>query len=249
RGGLRLSHGALHGLVRRQPVRGLRVQEPSRWAVCARLLDHDFLQRRGSADLLDAPRALQPGHRVDRFGPDQPRHVDRALRHHRDLSASRLHAIQVVDVLPDLGRLEPVRRHHQLLLDVLTLVPAVLAGGCGQRDQGAAGRDGARPGGALTRQTWVLGEFATPQGMLGAVRHLRRLGYKNLDTYSPYPVEGSSEALGLPRSRVALFVLVGGLVGATLGYLLQYFCNVYDFPINIGGEAPPHPPHPPPAAL
>jgi len=97
----------------------------------------------------------------------------------------------------------------------------------------------------LTRQTWVLGEFATPQGMLGAVRHLRRLGYKNLDTYSPYPVEGSSEALGLPRSRVALFVLVGGLVGATLGYLLQYFCNVYDFPINIGGR----PPHSPPTFI
>jgi hypothetical protein len=90
---------------------------------------------------------------------------------------------------------------------------------------------------------WVVGEFATPQAMLDAVRRLRELGYPNLDTHTPYPVEGTSEALGLSSSRVPLLTLIGGLGGATLGYLLQWFCNAWDWPLNVGGR----PPHSPPA--
>src|SRR5438067_4379815 len=94
-------------------------------------------------------------------------------------------------------------------------------------------------------RTWVLGEFATPDEMVRAARRLRELGYKRLDTYSPYPVEGTSHAMGLPRSRVALFTLCGGLGGATLGYLMQWFMNAVDFPINVGGR----PPHSPPSFI
>jgi hypothetical protein len=72
--------------------------------------------------------------------------------------------------------------------------------------------------------------------MLRGVRLLRRLDLEAIDTHSPYPVEGWREALGLSRARVPLVVLICGLFGATLGYLIQYYCNGISYPINVGGR-------------
>ncbi|HEX7128065.1 MAG TPA: DUF3341 domain-containing protein [Thermodesulfobacteriota bacterium] len=84
--------------------------------------------------------------------------------------------------------------------------------------------------------TGLLGEFASPEAMLQAVRRLRGLGYERLDTFSPHPVPGASRALGLPRSRLPRAVLVWGLVGAASGYLIQWWPNAVDYPLNVGGR-------------
>ncbi len=88
-------------------------------------------------------------------------------------------------------------------------------------------------------KTWVLAEFKSAERLLESARKLREEGYSRLDTYSPFPLEGTSEALGLSKSRVPLLALVGGLGGATLGYLVQWLTNAVDWPINVGGR-PPH---------
>ncbi len=83
---------------------------------------------------------------------------------------------------------------------------------------------------------WVLAEFATPEASLEAARRLREAGYEELDLHSPYPLEGSAEALGLRPSRIPVAVLAGGVTGALLGHWGQWFCNASDFPINVGGR-------------
>ncbi len=85
-------------------------------------------------------------------------------------------------------------------------------------------------------RAWVMGGFHSPEALLDALGKLRALGYGDLDAYTPFPVEGAEEALGLGGSRIPAFVLGGGLTGAVCGYLLQWYCNAYDFPINIGGR-------------
>jgi hypothetical protein len=85
----------------------------------------------------------------------------------------------------------------------------------------------------------LLAEFATPEALLGAIRGMRGAGYTALDAYSPYPMPEAEEALGFPRSKVPRFVLAGGLFGATGAYLLQWYFNAYDYPLNVGGR-PPH---------
>src|SRR5262249_36175010 len=72
--------------------------------------------------------------------------------------------------------------------------------------------------------------------MLEAARKLREPGLKDIDAYAPYPVHGMEEACGFPKSKVPLLVFGGGMTGAALGYLLQYWCNAVDFPINVGGR-------------
>lgn len=83
---------------------------------------------------------------------------------------------------------------------------------------------------------WIVAEFATPDASLEAARHLREAGYRDLDLHSPYPLEGSDEALGLRPSRIPVAVLVGGIAGALFAHWGQWFCNAGDFPINVGGR-------------
>jgi hypothetical protein len=82
----------------------------------------------------------------------------------------------------------------------------------------------------------ILAEFENPQDLVSAARRARAEGYTKLDAYTPFPVDGLAEALELGNTRVPLIVLIGGLVGAALGYGMQYYLMAVEYPLNIGGR-------------
>ncbi len=89
----------------------------------------------------------------------------------------------------------------------------------------------------MSRLWGVLAEFGDEHRLVEAARRVRASGYRRVDAYTPYAVEGVQDALGIPRAhRVALITLVGGLVGAAGGYALQYYLMAFDYPINVGGR-------------
>ena len=69
----------------------------------------------------------------------------------------------------------------------------------------------------------LMAEFDNPDALLVAAQHAHAEGYRHMDAYSPFPVEGLAEAVGFHRSGLPLVVLIGGLVGGVGGYLLQYY--------------------------
>jgi hypothetical protein len=81
-----------------------------------------------------------------------------------------------------------------------------------------------------------MAEFDNPTALVNAARAAREKGYRKLDAYSPFPIEELSDALDLHKNRLPLIVLAGGIVGGMVGYLMQYYVTVWDFPINIGGR-------------
>ncbi len=83
----------------------------------------------------------------------------------------------------------------------------------------------------------VVGEFETPRKLIQAADKARAAGYKCMDAYTPFPVEGLSEALGLKRSLVPLVTLIGGLTGGLTGFGFQYWVSVISYPENIGGRS------------
>lgn len=83
---------------------------------------------------------------------------------------------------------------------------------------------------------FVLGEFAEPAECVEAARTLHAQGVPGLDAYSPYPLHGIDEALELPRSKVPLVALTGGLLGLVGGYTMQWWMNSVSFPINVGNR-------------
>lgn len=84
----------------------------------------------------------------------------------------------------------------------------------------------------------LVGEFETPKQLITAAKKVREAGYQKIDAYSPFPVEGLSEALGLGRKQdlVPLITLIGGLSGGLGGFFFQYWVNVIAYPENIAGR-------------
>jgi hypothetical protein len=82
----------------------------------------------------------------------------------------------------------------------------------------------------------LMAEFDTPAELLAATRQVTGAGYTKTDAFSPFPIHGMGEALKFRDRRLSLFVLCGGIAGALAGYGLEYWTQVIDFPMNIGGR-------------
>lgn len=82
----------------------------------------------------------------------------------------------------------------------------------------------------------LMAEFDSPQALLEAARRAYAAGFRRMDAYSPFPVEGLAEAIGFHGSRVPLLVLIGGIVGCLGGFYLQYWVSVIHYPVNVGGR-------------
>ena len=59
----------------------------------------------------------------------------------------------------------------------------------------------------------VIGEFEKPEQLVHAAAKIREAGYRYYESYTPFPVEGLPEAMGMRRNMVPLITLIGGLVG------------------------------------
>jgi hypothetical protein len=82
----------------------------------------------------------------------------------------------------------------------------------------------------------LMAEFHTPDEVMEGAKRVHAAGYRKTDAYSPFPIEGLSEALGFHHTRLPLIVLIGGLIGCIGGFSLQYFGSAVYYPLNIGGR-------------
>ena len=82
----------------------------------------------------------------------------------------------------------------------------------------------------------MMAEFDTPVALVEAAKRTYQAGYRRIDTYTPFPIEGLAEEIGFHRDEVPLVVLIGGIVGGLTGYLMQYWMSAVAYPLNIGGK-------------
>lgn len=78
-----------------------------------------------------------------------------------------------------------------------------------------------------------MAEFSSAHELTAAVHVFSRKGYTLLETYSPVPL-----ADGIPRSRSRLpvVVFIAGVLGGLASYAIQWYANVYTYPLDIGGR-------------
>jgi hypothetical protein len=86
------------------------------------------------------------------------------------------------------------------------------------------------------KQKYVLmAEFSTHQELVYSAEKAYEHGFRKMDGYAPFPVEGLAEALG-KKTRLPLLVLIGGIIGGVGAYFMEWDANVISYPINIGGR-------------
>jgi hypothetical protein len=82
----------------------------------------------------------------------------------------------------------------------------------------------------------LLAEFEQGDELLSAVHAAYAAGYRQMNGYTPFPLDGLFDALGQKPTRLPLLALVGGIVGGCAAYFMLYYASVISYPINVGGR-------------
>ena len=82
----------------------------------------------------------------------------------------------------------------------------------------------------------LMAEFQEHDQLLDATRRAYAQGYRRMDAYSPFPIEGLAEALGHESSAIPLFTLAGGIIGGLGAYFMEWMAMAKLYPLNVGGR-------------
>lgn len=82
----------------------------------------------------------------------------------------------------------------------------------------------------------VVARYSSGEDVLAAAKTIRAKGYTEVEAYTPYMVEGLVDELKNRDDNVTWIVFFGGVIGACLGFALQCYISMVDYPMNIGGR-------------
>jgi hypothetical protein len=82
----------------------------------------------------------------------------------------------------------------------------------------------------------LIAEFEHPAEVVAAANKVREAGYRRIDAYTPFPVEGLSEALGQRQVDVPWIMLAGGILGGVGMFAFMHWATYQDYVINSGGR-------------
>ena len=83
---------------------------------------------------------------------------------------------------------------------------------------------------------YVLGVFDDPDDLLDAIEHVRAGGTKIHDVYTPFPIHGIDDVLGIARTRLPIAAFMYGCLGLSVALFLQIYTLWADWPMIIGGK-------------
>jgi hypothetical protein len=84
--------------------------------------------------------------------------------------------------------------------------------------------------------TVYVAGFEREEDLRAAVKAAKNSRWPVLEAYTPYPVHGLSEDLGLHPSQLGKACFVFGILGVVLAVVLQYWVTTTNWPLNIGGQ-------------
>lgn len=82
----------------------------------------------------------------------------------------------------------------------------------------------------------VVGYYFSPEDIISAAERVRDRRFKNFDAFTPFPVHGLDQAMGLKRTTLPYVSFAAALVGLMTAIGLQVWTHAFSWPINIGGK-------------
>jgi len=89
----------------------------------------------------------------------------------------------------------------------------------------------------MQKQSFLIGIFDDEQKLVDSTRHMVGKNYKIHEIYTPFPVHGLDDLMGVERSRLPYVTFLAGGTGLLIGLLGQVFVSSVSWPINVGGKA------------
>ena len=82
----------------------------------------------------------------------------------------------------------------------------------------------------------LVAAFDTTPDFYHACEKVRDAGFSQWDALTSFPVHGLDAAMGVRRSKVPRFSLVGGLTGFCTGMSLIWWTGASEYPLIVGGK-------------
>lgn len=88
------------------------------------------------------------------------------------------------------------------------------------------------------KKDFILATFEDDIPVMEATKKARNRNIAIYDIYTPFPVHGLDEAMGIKRSILPYVTLLAGATGLMCAIALQVYTNGVDWPVIVGGKAP-----------
>ncbi|MDR9398024.1 DUF3341 domain-containing protein [Salibacter sp.] len=88
----------------------------------------------------------------------------------------------------------------------------------------------------MTKEKYLYGLYNDDELLVDGIKHVQSKGIKVNDAYSPFPVHGLEDVLGIKWTRLAIAAFLFGLTGLALSMLAINYFMIIDWPMNIGGK-------------
>ncbi|NOZ73974.1 MAG: DUF3341 domain-containing protein [FCB group bacterium] len=82
----------------------------------------------------------------------------------------------------------------------------------------------------------IIAEFGNPGSLLRAAEKVRDSGFTRWDTYSPFPIHGMDQAMGMKRSKLGFVIGIFAFIGAAVGFGMQSWAHAIAYPQIIAGK-------------
>ncbi len=82
----------------------------------------------------------------------------------------------------------------------------------------------------------LIAAFDTTPALYRACEQVRDAGFSQWDALTPFPIHGLDAAMGVRRSKVPRFSLVGGIIGFCTGMGFIAWLGLYEYPLVVGGK-------------
>ena len=68
----------------------------------------------------------------------------------------------------------------------------------------------------------IAAEFQSARDLYHAAEKIRDAGFQKWDVFSPFPIHGMDEAMGMKKSILGKLVFIGGLTGFLTAVTLEF---------------------------
>lgn len=82
----------------------------------------------------------------------------------------------------------------------------------------------------------VAAEFSSARDLYHAAEKIRDAGFQRWDVFSPFPIHGMDEAMGMRRSLLGKIVFLGGLTGFLTAVTLEFVPSSFLYPLMVAGK-------------
>jgi hypothetical protein len=91
-------------------------------------------------------------------------------------------------------------------------------------------------GNLQSRPYGMAAEFNSAADLYHAAEKLRESSYTKYDVFSPFPIHGMDDAMGLKRSILGKIIFCGGLTGFLTAVCLEFIPSSFIYPLIVAGK-------------